>query len=70
MAHVKRNHGGLFSNNTAAVPCTQRGAAKTYASEGRLLRVLSLRQQVERSSTLVDVHVVEELNVLGIIPYR
>ena len=39
---------GLFSDNTAAVSCTQRGAAKHSAAEGRLPRVLALRKQVAR----------------------
>ena len=38
------------------------------AAGGHLLRVLALRQRVERVSPLVSVHVAGDLNVLGNIP--
>ena len=61
---------GLFSDNTAAVSWTIRGASKKSAAAGRLLRVLALRQRVARASPLVVAHVAGELNVLGDIPSR
>ena len=59
---------GLFSNNTEAVLCTQRGASKKYATVGRLLRVLDLRQRVAKASPLVAMHLTGDLNVISIIP--
>ena len=61
-------HVGLFSNNTAAVSLTQRGAEKNSAAARRVLRVLALRQQVGRASPLVPAHVAGDLNLLGDIP--
>ena len=40
--NLRYKHFCLFSNNTAALSWTQRGAAKNYATAGRLLRVLAL----------------------------
>ena len=42
--NLRYKHVGLFSDNTAAVSWTQRGAAKDYVAAGCLLRVLDLRQ--------------------------
>ena len=52
-----------------AVSWTQREAKKKSAAEVLLIRVLDLRQQVERASPLVAAHVSGDLNVLGNIPY-
>ena len=52
--NIHYKHVGLFSDNTAAVSWTQRGVAKKYASEGRLLRVLALQQRLARMSSLLD----------------
>ena len=63
-------HVGLFSDNTAEVSWTQREATKNSAAAGHLIRVLYLRQQVARTSSLVAAHVSGDLNVLGEIPSR
>ena len=63
-------HVGIFRNNTAAVPWTQRGAGKHSAAAGRLIRVLALQQQVERASPLVAAHIAGDMNVIGDIPSR
>ena len=61
-------HVRLFIDNTAAVLWAQRGEEKNYEAAGRLLRVLSLQQKVERASLLVDAYVAGDLNVIGDIP--
>ena len=66
--NLRYKHVGHFSNNTAAVLWTQRGAAKNSAAEGRLFIVLALRKQVSRASPLVATHVAGDMNVLGDIP--
>ena len=68
--NLRYKHVGLFSNNTAAVSWTQRGAAKKSAAARYLLRVLDLRQRLARASPLVAAHVAGDLNVLGNIPSR
>ena len=53
-----------------AVSWTQRGAKNKSAAVGRLLRVLALRQRVERVSPLLAAHMTGYLNVLGNIGYN
>ena len=61
-------HVGIFSDNTATLSWTQRGAAKNSVAAGRLLRVLALRKRVARASPLVGAYVSVDLNVHGDIP--
>ena len=68
--NLRYKHVGIFSDNTVELSWTQRGAAKTSAAVGCLLRVLALQQLVARVSPLVAAHVTGDLNVLGDIPYR
>ena len=68
--NLRYKHVSLFSDNTAAVSWTQRGAAKKSAAAGRLIRVLDLRKRVAKASPLVAAHVAGDLNVLGEIPSR
>ena len=42
--NLRYKHVGLFSDNMAAVPWTQRGTKKKSAAAGRLIRVLDLQQ--------------------------
>ena len=63
--NLRYKHIGLFSDNTASVSWTQRGASKKSAAAGCLLRVLDLRQRVARVSPLVAAHMSVYLNMIG-----
>ena len=65
---LRYKHIGVFNNNTAEVTWTQRGASIKSAAVGRLIRVLSIQQQITRVSPLVPVHVTGDLTVHGYIP--
>ena len=68
--NLKHAHVGIFSDNMAAVSWTKRGASRSSNVAGRLLRILGLRQRVNRSSPIVTEHLPGILNVLGDIPSR
>ena len=51
-------HVGAFCDNTPTVPLVAKLASKKSRIAGRLLRVLALRQRVQRSSLLITVSIV------------
>ena len=67
---LRWKHVGVCSDNTATVAWQRRGASKRSAIANRLLRVLAIRQRVNRASPLVTRHLAGVRNHLGDIPLR
>ena len=68
--NLQHAHVGIFSNCMATVPWTKRGASWSSNVSGKLLQVLGLWQQLNRSSLIVTEHLPGILNVLGDIQSR
>ena len=69
-APLRWEHVGVCSDNSATVAWQGRGASKRSAVANRLLRILAVRQRVNRASPLVTRHLAGIRNHLGDIPSR
>ena len=67
---LRWEHVGVCSDNSATVAWQGRGASKRSIVANRLLRILAIRQRVNRTSPLVTRHLAGVRNHLGDIPSR